>query len=736
MLLEQQGKEVTETGSPELQDKPAHQNHVVLRENHITGTRTAQSMPFVPPNLSDSPDIPRCNTDSVVHRKAHDRSVLTHDPRLIQNRVDLITDALQEAEGGCGQTEPLDSRAAAVEMYANQSLEECRDIIITWARELRNQYEVRDIIITWARELRNQCEVRDIIITWARELRNQCEVRVIIITWARELRNQYEGRDIIITWARELRNQCEVRDIIITWARVLRNQCEVRDIIITWARELRNQYEPANEREETDENKNVDQENVEDFSRHSLEKTDQGKEWNLEQCEVILKEWASELRSVTESCGLAQAESCGLDQLAVEKWTGELLCTVCPVIEFIMKALLEKSLLVDVTLDPYTAHPSLILSEDEKQVRLGGTRQTLPDNPQRFDPVVNVLGRQGFTSGRHYWQVDVGEKTKWELGVARESINRKGKITRSLKNGLWIMWLRDGEYTALASPSITLPLSVKPRKVGMYLDYEEGQLSFYNVETRSHIYTFTDTFTEKLYPYFNPSLNKDVNTTVKKASSFNWAAVVIAVLWILSVSVTLGVIFHRNAEYASLFQEYSDLQHQLKNYTNMTVHRNAEYASLFQEYSDLQNQLKNYTDMTVWKWILDAAADVTLDPETAHPSLILSEDRKQVRLGDTRQSLPDNPKRFDPVVSVLGRQGFTSGRHYWQVEVGEKTAWELGVARDSINRKGAIQLNPNNGYWTVWLRDGEYKALADPSIPLPLSLKPQKVGVYLDYEEG
>ncbi|XP_058875433.1 E3 ubiquitin-protein ligase TRIM39-like [Acipenser ruthenus] len=229
-----------------------------------------------------------------------------------------------------------------------------------------------------------------------------------------------------------------------------------------------------------------------------------------------------------------------------------------------------------------------------------------------------------------------------------------------------------------------------------------------------------------------------VNTTVKKASSCNWAAVVFAVLWILSVSVTLGVIFHRNAEYASLFQEYSDLQNQLKNYTNMTVHRNAEYASLFQKYSDLQNHLKKDTNMTeictaVWRWILDAAADVTLDPDTAHPSLILSEDRKQVRLGGTRQTLPDNPKRFDPVVSVLGWQGFTSGRHYWQVEVGEKTEWYLGVARESINRKGNITLTLKNGYWTVWLKDGEYKA---PDITLPLNVKPRKVGVYLDYEEG
>ncbi|MGH0152818.1 UNVERIFIED_CONTAM: hypothetical protein FKN15_023377 [Acipenser sinensis] len=168
-----------------------------------------------------------------------------------------------------------------------------------------------------------------------------------------------------------------------------------------------------------------------------------------------------------------------------------------------------RSAAVDVTLDPNTAHPSLILSEEGKHVRLGNTRQALPDNPERFDPVVNVLGRQGFTSGRHYWQVEVGEKTAWDLGVARESINRKGKITANPKYGLWIVWLRDGEYKALADPSIPLPLSVKLRKLGVYLDYEEGQLSFYNVETRSHIYTFNDTFTEKLYPFFNTGVLKD-----------------------------------------------------------------------------------------------------------------------------------------------------------------------------------------------------------------------------------
>ncbi|XP_046907252.1 E3 ubiquitin-protein ligase TRIM39-like [Hypomesus transpacificus] len=164
---------------------------------------------------------------------------------------------------------------------------------------------------------------------------------------------------------------------------------------------------------------------------------------------------------------------------------------------------------VDVTLDPDTAHPDLILSEDGKQVRHGDRKQTLPDNPERFDCCVNVLGKQGFSSGRFYYEVQVKGKSHWILGVVRESINRKGKITRSPKKGFWTVWLREGDqYEALAGPDVLLSLRQKPQKVGVFVDYEEGLVSFDDVEARSHIYSFTGcTFTEKLYPYFGPCLN-------------------------------------------------------------------------------------------------------------------------------------------------------------------------------------------------------------------------------------
>uniref|UniRef100_A0A4W5LJQ2 B30.2/SPRY domain-containing protein n=1 Tax=Hucho hucho TaxID=62062 RepID=A0A4W5LJQ2_9TELE len=160
---------------------------------------------------------------------------------------------------------------------------------------------------------------------------------------------------------------------------------------------------------------------------------------------------------------------------------------------------------VDVTLDPDTAHPQLILSEDGKQVICGDIWQHLPDNPERFDTCVSVLGKEGFSSGRFYYEVQV--KTRWTIGVAKESIKRKGKITVSPENGYRTLWLRNGEYKALSGPSVPLSLREEPQKVGMFVDHERGQVSFYNVEVKSHINSFTGyTFTEKLYPYFGSCL--------------------------------------------------------------------------------------------------------------------------------------------------------------------------------------------------------------------------------------
>ncbi|CAM4674669.1 unnamed protein product [Leuciscus chuanchicus] len=165
---------------------------------------------------------------------------------------------------------------------------------------------------------------------------------------------------------------------------------------------------------------------------------------------------------------------------------------------------------VDVTLDPDTANPRLILSDDGKQVSRGDVKQDVPENPKRFDPIC-VLAKQGFSSGRFYYEVQVKGKTEWDLGVIRESINRKGKIWLTPVDGYWTVALRnENQYKAGERSPVSLSLRVKPENVGVFVDYEEGLVSFYDVESRSHIYSFTgQTFTEKLYPYFSPGRNDE-----------------------------------------------------------------------------------------------------------------------------------------------------------------------------------------------------------------------------------
>ncbi|XP_056464996.1 E3 ubiquitin-protein ligase TRIM39-like [Gadus chalcogrammus] len=160
---------------------------------------------------------------------------------------------------------------------------------------------------------------------------------------------------------------------------------------------------------------------------------------------------------------------------------------------------------VDVTLDPDTAHPKLILSEDGKQVHDGGEEKELPDNPKRFTEYTSVLTRQSFSSGRFYFEVQVKDKTALWLGLARESIDRKGETEGTPETGYWTLYYDNDELVFSDNPSVDLPLRAELQKVGVFVDYDEGLVSFYDVEARVHIYSATGcTFTEPLYPILDP----------------------------------------------------------------------------------------------------------------------------------------------------------------------------------------------------------------------------------------
>lgn len=168
-----------------------------------------------------------------------------------------------------------------------------------------------------------------------------------------------------------------------------------------------------------------------------------------------------------------------------------------------------KACAVDVTLDPDTAHPKLVLSENWKQVYHSDVAVNLCDNPARFYPCVSVLGKEGFCFGRFYYEVQVKGKTEWDIGVALESVNRKGGNLLNPERGYWTVGMREGgSYWALSSPPVRVPLVEKPQALGVYVDMEVGQVSFYNSDSHAHVYTYTGyTFSERLFPYFNPRRN-------------------------------------------------------------------------------------------------------------------------------------------------------------------------------------------------------------------------------------
>lgn len=155
-----------------------------------------------------------------------------------------------------------------------------------------------------------------------------------------------------------------------------------------------------------------------------------------------------------------------------------------------------------VTLNPNTAAPWLVLSDDLTSVCDSDEKQKLPDNPERYDPDTGVLGREGFTSGKHAWDVSVGDNTAWVVGVAKASVQRKEKVSSVLKNGYLCVYFYHKMYFAGTSPLTRLTLKRNPQKIRVQLECDKGRVSFYDPQDNTHIYTFKHAITEKVFPYF------------------------------------------------------------------------------------------------------------------------------------------------------------------------------------------------------------------------------------------
>ncbi|XP_043082832.1 E3 ubiquitin-protein ligase TRIM35-like [Puntigrus tetrazona] len=146
-----------------------------------------------------------------------------------------------------------------------------------------------------------------------------------------------------------------------------------------------------------------------------------------------------------------------------------------------------------VILDPNTAHPSLVLSDDLTSLRWSLSSQLFPDNPERFDEYTCVLGSEGFNSGTHCWDVEVKDSLYWSLGATTASNQRKGPVF--FNSEVW--WVQYG-----LDERFGFPVNQRLERVRVYLDYDRGTLSFSDPVTNTHLHTFTTTFTDTVFPFF------------------------------------------------------------------------------------------------------------------------------------------------------------------------------------------------------------------------------------------
>ncbi|XP_043534138.1 butyrophilin subfamily 1 member A1-like [Chiloscyllium plagiosum] len=157
---------------------------------------------------------------------------------------------------------------------------------------------------------------------------------------------------------------------------------------------------------------------------------------------------------------------------------------------------------VNVTLDTKTANPTLEISKDQKNVRLIRKERNVRDNEERLLSWESVLGSEEFTSGSHYWEVEVVGNRQWNVGVAMESVERKEDIHLVPSGKVWTIGRADNQFQANSEEKFDIPVYEIPKKIGVYLSYDSGIVSFYSANTKSHLYSFTGfKFTEKLHPF-------------------------------------------------------------------------------------------------------------------------------------------------------------------------------------------------------------------------------------------
>ncbi|NP_001079922.1 tripartite motif-containing protein 72 [Xenopus laevis] len=165
--------------------------------------------------------------------------------------------------------------------------------------------------------------------------------------------------------------------------------------------------------------------------------------------------------------------------------------------------------LENMTFDPDTAQQYLVVSSEGKSVECADQKQSVSDEPNRFDKSNCLVSKQSFTEGEHYWEVIVEDKPRWALGIISETANRKGKLHATPSNGFWIIGCKEGKvyeaHTEQKEPRV-LRVEGRPEKIGVYLSFSDGVVSFFDSSDEDNLkllYTFNERFSGRLHPFFD-----------------------------------------------------------------------------------------------------------------------------------------------------------------------------------------------------------------------------------------
>uniref|UniRef100_A0A1B8XZV1 B30.2/SPRY domain-containing protein n=1 Tax=Xenopus tropicalis TaxID=8364 RepID=A0A1B8XZV1_XENTR len=429
----------------------------------------------------------------------------------------------------------------------------------------------------------------------------------------------------------------------------------------------------------------------------------------------------------------------------------------------------------DLVLDINTAGNRVSVSGDRKSASRSLTKLHYPQSPERFQWESQALSSRSFPSGRHYWEVEVSESGHWGVGAAYPSIERGGDQSLiGYNNKSWGLdrWNNNRYSVRHDSEWTDLPHVPSCRRIRIWLDYEAGRLSFYELsEPIRHLHTFTASFTEPLHAAFWVrwegawvriirerdkgaevlTLERETDRQIRDSEDMTPGREKLDPETRMQEEAAVSHIIHKGeTEREELAGQIPDMEElcNLAGTLGSLLAQGSDGAALCgAEGADNEGREADGimapgladTVLGIRRLIYgQEATDLVLDINTAHNHVSVSGDRKSASYSLTELHYPQSPERFQLYTQALSSRSFPSGRHYWEVEGSESGEWGVGAAYPSIERGGYQSwIGYNNKSWGLYRWDNNYTVVHDSrDTELPHVPSCRRIRISLDYEAG